>query len=157
MIKFNGELTGEAKKHFYKATVRLFEKSLCFGVLVGMVTMLTLVFLVFRVFPLKIILIVGVVLMLFFVAISNLIRLSKKDLPQEIIIEEEIIISVNKVKPQTRMLKDVRKVQDYGDFYYFVFPLTQYSTSFICQKSLLSKSTLEDFEKIFDGKIERIG
>ena len=40
-------------------------------------------------------------------------------------------------------------------FYFIKFPFGKYSDKFICQKSLLTQGTLEEFEALFEGKIER--
>jgi len=47
----------------------------------------------------------------------------------------------------------VKKVYDYGEFYFISFYFGKISCYFICQKSLLTQGTIEDFEKLFDGKI----
>lgn len=47
-----------------------------------------------------------------------------------------------------------RKVIDYGDCYYLVFSLVgDPSGSWVCEKDLLVQGTIEEFERIFAGKI----
>ncbi|MGN1094738.1 MAG: hypothetical protein ACI4SC_07135 [Candidatus Neoclostridium sp.] len=56
---------------------------------------------------------------------------------------------------EVRVLDDVKCVVDYGDWYkiYFYFP--HKSLRFICQKDLLVKGTIEEFEEMFAGRIKR--
>ena len=42
---------------------------------------------------------------------------------------------------------------DHGAFYEFVVPFGKVSDKFICQKSLLTKGTLGDFEKLIGEKL----
>ncbi len=53
-------------------------------------------------------------------------------------------------------ISKVKEVRDYGEYYDVVFPLQHLTSVFVCQKSLLSKGSLEEFERIFEGKIKRI-
>ena len=55
----------------------------------------------------------------------------------------------------SRKLIDVKKVQDYGEFYYLTFYFPYKDGYFVCQKDLLTEGTLEDFEALFQDKIER--
>jgi len=58
-------------------------------------------------------------------------------------------------KTRIRPIKKVRKVLDCGEWYYVYFKFGDISNAWVCQKDLLKKGTLEDFEKIFAGKIKR--
>ena len=53
------------------------------------------------------------------------------------------------------MIDSVDTVIDYGDWYHLLFNFEDRDTYFVCQKNLLTKGTLEEFEALFDGKIER--
>ena len=74
-------------------------------------------------------------------------------MPHRIVIENDIITCIAEKYVESKSLADVKKVQDFGDFYEFVFPFGKISEKFICQKNLISKGTLEDFENLFAGKI----
>lgn len=56
----------------------------------------------------------------------------------------------------TKPIKKVKKILDYGDWYYIIFRFGDMSNSWVCQKNLIVKGTNEEFEKIFEGKIKRI-
>ena len=48
----------------------------------------------------------------------------------------------------------IKKVIDYGDYYLIVLPKYLPILDVICQKSLLVKGSLEEFETLFQNKIE---
>ena len=52
-------------------------------------------------------------------------------------------------------LKKIKKVVDCGDYYYLYVHRWDASNGILCQKDLLIEGSLEDFEKIFAGKIKR--
>ena len=53
------------------------------------------------------------------------------------------------------MISDAKQLRDFGEFYEIVFPFGKVSDKFICQKNLLTQGTLEEFEKLFEGKTTR--
>lgn len=54
------------------------------------------------------------------------------------------------VKP----ISKVKKVIDYGCFYAIIFNMGDITNAFICEKQLLIKGTLKDFEELFKDKLE---
>jgi hypothetical protein len=83
---------------------------------------------------------------------------------QEIAMDDIILYIEDKHKskhPQPKksfLMKDVRKVIDHGDWYHIVikdFGGRYVCNLFFCQKDLLVKGTIQDFEMIFDGMIVR--
>jgi len=66
----------------------------------------------------------------------------------------EIYLNGKEEKPYSITKKSTlaKSVMDFGDYYYIKFGGT---TAFIIQKDLLVEGTLEDFEKLFEGKIVR--
>ena len=56
----------------------------------------------------------------------------------------------------TKPIGKVKTILDYGDWYYIIFKFGDMSNSWVCQKDLIVKGTIEEFEKIFEGKIKRI-
>ena len=56
----------------------------------------------------------------------------------------------------SRKMIDVKKVRDYGNFYYLTFYFPYKDGYFVCQKDLLVEGTLEEFEKLFEDKLERM-
>lgn len=75
--------------------------------------------------------------------------------PKRIYIEDESIICVTESSTMGKKIKSVKTVYDYEEFYYLSFNWTNKTMNYVCQKDLLTQGTLEDFEKLFDGKIIR--
>lgn len=79
-------------------------------------------------------------------------------IPCRLIIENDMISITalgGKNSMKTKPLKKVKKVIDVGEWYYFIFKYGNISNSWVCQKNLITKGTIEEFEKLFEGKIER--
>lgn len=55
----------------------------------------------------------------------------------------------------SRELEDVKKILDMGSFYHFVFYFPHKDIGFICQKNLIEKGTIEEFETRFQHLIQR--
>ena len=70
-------------------------------------------------------------------------------------LKDEVIVHKNEKRERFHMLSSVKTVIDYGEWYYFVFNFSDRDPYFVCQKSLLTKGTLEEFEALFEDKIER--
>lgn len=154
MIEFKGYLTGVAEKYFNRKTRMLGGNILLVS--------LALVCIPLIAFGIKYQnwLIVRICCFGFItVPIMTFIPRGKKEkksfLPKRIFVEDDCIICVADKYTETKFIEDVKKVFDYGDFYYLSFPMGNISDKFICQKSLLTKGSLEDFESLFEGKIER--
>jgi len=75
------------------------------------------------------------------------------DYPVKIVIDEEALRSYTPKNEYEVSIIYVEKVVDAGDYWYFVFEGGKMPVGYICQKNLLTEGTLEDFEKIFEGKI----
>ena len=75
--------------------------------------------------------------------------------PKKIFVQDEYIVCTADKWTEAKAVSDVKVVRDFGEFYDLVFPFGNASEKFVCQKSLLSKGTLEDFEALFEGKLER--
>lgn len=57
---------------------------------------------------------------------------------------------------ECRAIKKIKKVIDYGDCYYMIFDFfNDPSATWVCQKDLMVKGSVEEFERLFMGKIVR--
>ena len=148
MIVFNGYLFGAAEKHYFK-------KGRIFGQNIMLFS--TLLF-----FPLIVMFSVrtqnyGILLayssLFVVIPLAAMIPQSKKTkkalTPKKIFINDGYIVCVADKFTESRLLTDVKQVNNYDEFYELVFPFGKVSDKFICQKSLLSQGTLEEFESIF--------
>ena len=160
MIEFNGIISekcnSDRRNRVNKLTLLLF--SICF--LAGVVT--TVILGVLHKSEFITILVCTVVLGI--VTVLTALPLSKNRIEQikkytavntRITIENGIISFYNPISYISKPITKVKKVLDMGEWYYIIFKFGDISNSWICQKDLITKGTIEDFEKIFEGKIKR--
>jgi hypothetical protein len=154
MIEFKGELTGKAKKFLLKEQVKvqaiasslsasIFSVPLILAAIYWDITML------FMLIPLA-----------FFVVVSFLPadkKAQKEFVPKRVFVDlkDEVIVSQCENTERFHMIDTVKRLEDYGEWYYVVFQYSDRDMCFVCQKSLLTQGSLEEFEGLFEGKIER--
>ncbi|MEG1609079.1 MAG: hypothetical protein RR348_04350, partial [Clostridia bacterium] len=97
-----------------------------------------------------------------FILISILILIPQINSPMKIInlyIPKKLTIDANIISlesEKTTVVKSVLKIKkiiDVGEWYQILFYFPYKDPYFICQKDLITKGTIEDFEKLFEGKI----
>ena len=154
MIEFRGEISGECRRFLLRRTAKS-------GFLVSLLTV-TIFFIptiIAAIYWNPVILLFSVVYLL--ALIFPLIPMSKKDqkkfIPTKIIIDadDECVVLQGENFERFHMFSSIKTVKDYGAFYDFEFYYGDKDMFAICQKSLLSSGTLEEFEALFEGKIER--
>ena len=70
-------------------------------------------------------------------------------------LEEGTIVNECEKNERFHMISSVKKVLDYGEWYHVKFYFSDRDLYFVCQKNLITQGTLEEFEKLFEDKIER--
>ena len=68
-------------------------------------------------------------------------------------LHEEIIVQKCEKTERIREISSVKKIIDYGEWYYLKFYYLDRDLYFVCQKDLLTQGNLEMFESLFDGKV----
>ena len=109
----------------------------------------------------KIILITAALIFPLIIIIFALIYPTKYEypeiLPQKIYITDDgIIVSQCEKTRREDSIDSVKNVKDNGEWYEINFSGIKHKGFFVCQKDLLTKGTIEEFEKLFEGRIERI-
>ena len=74
---------------------------------------------------------------------------------RDIEITKDYMASSFEGKSLLRDISDVKIVVDYGEWYDITFYFPHKDIGFICQKDLIVEGTIEEFEKLFEGKIVR--
>lgn len=154
MLEFNGKLTGNAKKFFYKKTVCIAILEMLVGSLIGSITTIVAWYIYFNIFEFYSI-VAGVCIVVIMSLLPCTMFLSKRIVPQKVTVRQTAVCSQTGFRTKTLSIKDVKKVCDYGDYYYIVANFLNHSSIFVCQKDLLTKGTLEEFEMLFGDKIVR--
>ncbi len=161
MIVFNGHLTGSAEERFVKRTVEYAQTQFIVGAVLAIpmtpgIARLLHVQLSTKVLPYLSGAVCAVFLLgMLLVRIPKSKKVKQACIPYRIYCEDDFIVCISEKDQVYRKISDVTKVRDRGDFYEVVFRLSKYSEKFICQKDLLTKGSLGEFEALFEGKIER--
>ena len=154
MIEFNGYLSGEAEKFFWKHSRRtvLLILYLTFLIMLPIFLIISINTNYWKLLDVYIAFCLTTPLFLF---IPKTKKEKEKLTLKRIFVEGEYIVCQKNKDEDYRLIEDTEKVIDYGTFYYIHFPFGKKSENFICQKDLLTKGTLEEFESLFEGKIIR--
>lgn len=152
MIEFSGYLTGQAKSFFWKRSKITAIKIFCFPLLI----LLPLFVIVSSYLDMWTIL-YGYIAVCLSIPLLFMIPNSKKQIasltPNHIFTDNEYIVCQYEAGEVCNLISDASKIVDYGDFYYISFPFGHKTDAFVCQKSLITQGTLEEFEALFEGKI----
>ena len=157
MFEFNGKANENVVKYLRKKELKIlmFSLAFAFAILTPIIVFVTVKYNLFRV----LIAYFSSWAIILFVAVPLQIHSAKKStldyLPNRIYSEDEYIVFVANKYEEYRNKEDIKEVLDFGEFYDLKFVYGKGYLYFICQKDLLSKGTLEDFEAFFDGEIVR--
>lgn len=153
-MEFDGRLTGAAEKHFFNQCRNFGQKIILWSALLLAPGILSYAiraknWAIVAVF-------VGLCMcIMLLVAIPRSEKEKKQITPKKIVIEDEYILCIAEKYTETRLVTDVKLVKDFGEYYELCFPFGKMSEKYVCQKSLLTKGTIQDFETLFSGKIVR--
>lgn len=157
MIIFDGYLTGESKKHFINKTLNSQSK----------LTVILLLFTVpiFMFLSIKTGTFIEAMVALFSLIVISpfILKLCTSKKRRQLITIKKVTVNDGKIgaisddSTISNNINRVKEVRDYGEYYDIVFPSVYFASVYICQKNLLSKGTLEEFETIFSKKIVRLG
>ncbi len=152
MIEFNGYLTGFAEKHFFRKSRILGQNILLVSSFIILPAIVSVAIRIQNWTP--------ILIWLFaFAGIPLIVMIPKgkkekiQITPKRIYVEDEYIVCVADRYTESRLVSEVKTVRDFGEFYEMIFPFGRISDKFICQKSLLTKGSIQDFEALFSGKI----
>lgn len=152
MIKFEGDLSSNTKKHFLKCeTVQKLYLSLIMGAFLCVPVIFAMIY-IHAIFALCFIMIAIFVLGMIAPPPQNKYGII---FPNEVIIDDDGIEAKSEVSDYYRYIKDIKNIIDYGEYYLFNFYFPNKCRFFICQKDLIIQGTIEEFEKIFADKIVR--
>ncbi|MBR6578856.1 MAG: hypothetical protein IKK74_07925 [Clostridia bacterium] len=169
MIKFEGKVSDQSKQNMRRFQMTA---SFSYSLLVGMPFALIIIFSLYAVltntvFPnldLWLVLVVGLLLFLAFsvlpMQLYSLEKVKAKNCPQilkfsyETEYDNEFFYKDELNQEFYKYTNDVSKIIEYENMYIIVFS-SLIGTGIVAQKDLLVEGTLEEFEKLFEGKIIR--
>ena len=154
MIEFKGELTGNCKKFLISKQIKLQTKVAIIVFIIFVIPIITV-----SVFwnPIALFFLIPLSLYVLFCVLPPGKEAQKIFMPKLIFLdlEEKTIVHICEKMERFHMIENVESVIDYGEWYDFTFEFEDRDLYFVCQKSLLTQGTLEEFEALFEGKIER--
>jgi len=154
MIEFTGQPSFEVQKHIYRKTRRMLHIASFIAWLILLVPIAS--FTINHNMTLFLYGYLGMLPFLHLVVLLNQPGKKKPMLPGKITVDNEYIEYISEQATICRNVSDVKVVRDYDDFYDVISYFGKGSDFFVCQKDLLSCGTLEDFERLFEGKIVRM-
>ena len=154
MFEFNGLITGNCKNFLINRQVRnqtIASAITCLlftPVVIALSVLIDIAFLILMI-PLS--------MLVLFSLIKPGKKTQKSFLPICIRIDsdEGIIVRTTDNDKTVRSISSIKCIEDYGDWYYFVFNYESRDPYFVCQKDLLSIGRIEELEKLFGDKIIR--
>ena len=154
MIEFNGYLYGAAEDRFYQKSRDFAQNIMLLAVLIVFPSIV--VFFGIRMKSWQFVL--GYCSLFVLIPLLARIPKSKKErhalTPKRIYVEDDHIVCICDRYTESRLVSDVTKVINCGEFYELCFSFGKFSEKFICQKNLLTRGTLEEFEALFEGKVQ---
>lgn len=157
MIEFKGELSEQSKRHFIKdlrkkfcIVMTIYSNIMCLPIVV-----LLSIYLHFTcAFLIVIPTIMCTVVFLYEMKDAEYI---KNFAPESVTIDDNTLIGTTSNHKEVRMLTDVKRVLDYGIYYWIKvrFRLLHRGDVFACQKDLMTQGTIEEFEELFKDKLVR--
>lgn len=153
MIEFSGEISGQTLNYILKQERNRGLVAACIVSVLAAISIVVVAVIYDTVY------FIGLAFPVIFVVISIFAKPGKSTyhliLPQRVYIEEDILVSENEKFSFSRKLDQVENVIDFGEGYYIKFYSAYRCPKFVCQKSLLTKGTIEEFENLFSDKITR--
>lgn len=155
MIKFDGYISGSAEQFFWK-------KARKFGQILILASMLVLlpIFIYASVKTSMWGILAGYAVVFVLIQMCTFIPASKKDrkslIPKCVYIEDGYIVCIADKYEEYKAICDVEAVVDHCEFYELRFSFGKTNEKFICQKDLLVSGSLEDFEALFNEKIQKV-
>lgn len=157
MIEFFGMISDECEKIIAKKKDRVGIVCLLVASIFSVICTIISYFVDFEFFklvlPCSIILIIVTIIVPLSRTKNRQKQISKFKTEIRITIDGEDIINTTIYGQVRKSLKQVKKVIDAGEWYYVVFKGGNIANSWICQKNLLIKGTLKEFEEKFEHKI----
>lgn len=163
-IEFNGMITGKAKKFYYRkkalSWVCLIACTwICASIILPIA--FSLIFGRFIDIDLLAYLLCTVICLIISCTLALLAVLFKKYNLKKISFDCRNLYIFKGKRKFTVPVSGIKQIKDYGEFYRIKLYVVSYIgydfDIFNCQKDLLIKGTLEEFEKMFDNKIVRRG
>ena len=158
MIEFCGEQSTECKLLLAK------KKSLKIGLIFSLCSLvLSIIALIIGILNNKIIYSIILIVILFLLSLSMFLmpkkRIENVKINSKIIIDKNIVSMLYSTNfhtnrlPINKNIQKIKKIYDYGICYCIIFNFGDITNAWVCEKKLISKGSIAEFENIFKDKI----
>ena len=161
-IEFNGMITGKTKKFYYRKEALSWVCLIaCIWICGSIIVPIAFPLMLGRFIDIDLLgyLLCMVICLIIFCTLALLAVFFKKYNLKKISFDCRNLYIFKGKREITVPISGIKQIEDYGDFYRIKLYVVSYIgydfDIFICQKNLLTKGTLEEFEKMFDNKIVR--
>lgn len=150
MIEFLGNISKDCKKYIINKEVNLSKK---ISIIISFISLIPIILLALFEDWIYTLFIPVVLLYVFLNSINTKEKNYESIFPYKITIDKEKITSISKKHFIVKSINDVKEVVDMGTYY--VLKTGKNSNMFVCDKSLLKNGTIDDFQMVFNGKIQK--
>lgn len=151
MIEFRGNVSKQCQAYILKKLIKIWVFSGLFTAIIVSILLLLLAFFWNKMAFLF--LMVPIAIAVVFCCVPQLVI--KNHRAPKIKIENDYFIVESGEDSQIRNIEDLKEIIDMGDWYDIVFYFPNKSPYFVCQKDLIIKGSIEEFEELFANKIIR--
>lgn len=152
MIEFFGEISGNCMKEALREERLIgFYSSLIVAIpqIIAAIILAILFNLVFLIW------IAGMIIYIFLASRKITPKTYSLILPSKVTFDNGLIIAESEKFSISRNFEHIKLIYDMGDWYKIKFYFPYHSTRFRCQKNLIMKGSIADFERMFSAKIIR--
>lgn len=159
MIKFSGTISDENRVKVMKRNGRSLGLILMVISLLGFGVIATIYFLrhllVIEILLCSILLMIASIVLIFMRERTDSKRFIQTSWDFEIVLDNKMVTFTNRTFQKVRVVpfSKIKKIIDEGNFYVIIFG--EHSNGIVCQKNLIVEGSIEEFEKLFEGKIVR--
>lgn len=150
MIEFRGEISGHCKQYLLRRESKI---GLIAGTITAALFSIPLIILTFMYDWIFIIPVPALIIMAVLAGLPPNKKSYDLIIPSSIVInpQDGTLISQSKKFYHTESIHDIKRIIDYGEWYHIFF--YDKNGRFVCQKNLICCGTVEEFERLFNGKI----
>lgn len=152
MVEFNGNISNECVKYLLKEYYKGASIILFIALLIILPTPLYFAITTGDMVS-WIITLIGAICFPSFILFLPLELKLNKSLTTTYVLVEEDLITYKRKEELYKSTDAVKKVIDCGEWYHIIFKFFDRDPWVICQKNLLSKGSIEEFEKLFEGLV----
>ena len=153
MIQFSGDMSKECKRYIAKRQTAISTIGVTIGAVIMAIPTIYLAIVCFK--GIALFLLTYVMMILLSLRLPTEKEFNENMAILKVTIENQFITAQGVNRQVGAPVSYVRKVVDMGKWYQIFFH-SPYHYAFVCEKQLLVSGTIEEFEKLFAGKIVRI-